>query len=186
MLKLYSKYLKTENDKRWRVEHAQVVSDQDVKRFKEYSIIPSIQPTHATSDMYWAEDRLGKDRIHTAYSYQTLLQANGLVALGTDFPIESIDPMLTYYAAVARKDLKGYPEDSFIAEQKLSRKEALFGMTIWAALANFEEDEKGSLEKDKLADFVILDRDLLKVPEEQIPDVNVIATYLNGEEVYRK
>lgn len=183
---LYSKYLGGTNDLRWRIEHAQIVHDSDIYKFSDFSIIPSIQPTHATSDMYWAEDRLGKERIHTAYPYQSLLQANGLVALGTDFPVEKIDPRLTFYAAVARKDVEGYPEGAFLPEQKLSRKEALMGMTIWSAIANFEEDEKGSLEQSKFADFVILDRDLMKVNESQIPEINIVATYIGGEEVYRK
>jgi predicted amidohydrolase YtcJ len=183
---VYSKYLGGTNDLRWRIEHAQIVSDTDINKFSDFSIIPSVQPTHATSDMYWAEDRLGKDRMHEAYRYQTLLEANGLIALGTDFPVEDIDPLLTFYAAVVRKDLDGYPEKAFIPKQRLTRKEALMGMTIWAAIANFEEMEKGSLETNKFADFVILDSDIMKISELKIPEVNVIATYIGGEEVYRR
>ena len=183
---VYAKYLEGTNDLRWRIEHAQIVTSVDVDKFRNYSIIPSIQPTHATSDMYWANDRLGEDRIQYAYPYQDLLNANGLVALGTDFPVEKIDPMLTFYAAVARKDVKGYPENSFLPEQKLSRKEALMGMTIWAAISNFEENEKGSLEVNKLADFVILENDIMKLSEEKLFDVKVISTFINGEEVYKK
>lgn len=186
LISIYAKYLKTTNDLRWRIEHAQVVNEEDLQKFEDYTIIPSVQPTHATSDMYWAEDRLGEERIHDAYSYQKLLQEMGILALGTDFPVEKIDPMLTFYAAVARKDVKGYPEGAFLADQKLSRKEALMGMTIWAALSNFEENEKGSLEVDKLADFVILEGDIMKLPEEKLLEVKVVSTFINGEEVYRK
>lgn len=183
---VYAKYLEGTNDLRWRIEHAQIVTSVDVEKFRIYSIIPSIQPTHATSDMYWAEDRLGEDRLQYAYPYQDLLKANGLVALGTDFPVEKIDPLLTFYAAVARKDVKGYPEKSFLPDQKLSRKEALMGMTIWAAISNFEENEKGSLELNKLADFVILEGDIMILPENKLFDVKVISTYIGGEEVYKK
>jgi len=183
---VYAKVLGGTNDKRWRIEHAQIVSEIDIQKFKDFSIIPSIQPTHATSDMYWAEERLGKDRMDEAYPYQSLLKANGLVALGTDFPVEDIHPLKTFYAAVARKDLKGYPEGAFLPEQKLSRKEALKGMTIWAALANFEETEKGSLEVGKFADFVILEQDLMSIDEIQIPEIKIMATYVNGEVVYKR
>ena len=183
---LYSEYLGGTNDLRWRIEHAQIVHDSDIEKFQNFSIIPSIQPTHATSDMYWAEERLGAERIHEAYPYQKLLKANGLVALGTDFPVEKVDPRLTFYAAVSRKDVEGFPEGSFLPDQKLSRKEALMGMTIWAAIANFEEEEKGSLENQKFADFIILDQDIMKIDESRIPDVNILATYVNGEEVFRK
>ncbi len=183
---VYAKVLGGTNDLRWRIEHAQIVTEIDIQKFKDFSIIPSIQPTHATSDMYWAEERLGMERMNEAYPYQSLLKANGLVALGTDFPVEDIDPLKTFYAAVARKDLKGYPEGSFLPEQKLSRKEALMGMTIWAALSNFEEMEKGSLELGKFADFVILEQDIMSVDEIHIPEIKVMATYVNGEVVYKR
>lgn len=183
---VYAKILGGTNDLRWRIEHAQIVEESDIQKFSDYSIIPSIQPTHATSDMYWAEERLGKERMNEAYPYQSLLQANGMVALGTDFPVENIDPLLTFYAAVSRKDLKGYPEGAFLPEQKLSRKEALLGMTIWNAIANFEENEKGSLELGKFADFVILDQDIMTMEESKIVSAKVTATYINGEAVYKK
>ena len=167
---------------RWRIEHAQVVDRNDFKLFKDF--IPSIQPTHATSDMYWAKDRLGEERVKYAYAYKDLLKAAGMVALGTDFPVEDINPMYTFYAAVARKDLKGFPEGGFQMENALTREETLKGMTIWAAYANFEEKEKGSIEVGKFADFVILDRDIMKVNIDEVPKVKVMATYLNGEKVY--
>lgn len=172
------------NRYRWRIEHAQVVNKKDLRYFKAF--IPSVQPTHATSDMYWAKDRLGEERVKTAYAYKDLLKASGIVALGTDFPVEHINPMYTFYAAIARKDLKGKPEQGFQMENALSRQEALKGMTTWAAYSNFEEQEKGSIEKGKLADFVILDEDIMKAEPARIPRVKVIATYIGGEKVYSK
>jgi predicted amidohydrolase YtcJ len=181
---VYVKYLKGTNDFRWRIEHAQVVNKDDVDKFKKFNIIPSVQPTHATSDMYWAEDRLGEDRIKEAYAYQTLLKTNGLLALGTDFPVENISPFLTFYAAVSRKDVKGYPENGFNMKDALTRRQALKGMTIWAAISNFEEAEKGSLEVGKLADFIILDKDIINIPIQQVPEVKVLQTFVGGERVY--
>ncbi|WP_259065596.1 amidohydrolase [Mucilaginibacter sp. X4EP1] len=186
MLKIYASVLKGKNDRRWRIEHAQILAPEDIKLFGEYSIIPSVQPTHATSDMRWAGDRLGKDRLKSAYAYKQLLQQNGWIPLGTDFPVENINPMYTFYAAVERKDLKGYPEGGFQPENALSRVEALRGMTIWAAKANFEEKEKGSIEPGKYADFVILDNDIMKTGGAQLPNVHVLKTYINGEKVYEK
>ncbi len=186
LLNIYAKYLKGKNDLRWRIEHAQVVNQNDFHLFGKNNIVPSVQPTHATSDMYWATDRLGKERVKGAYAYKQLLQQNGWIPLGTDFPVEDISPFKTFYAAVARKDEKGWPENGYQAENALTREEALRGMTIWAAKANFEEKEKGSLEKGKLADFVILDTDLMKTPENELLQTTVIATFINGEKVYTK
>jgi predicted amidohydrolase YtcJ len=184
VLSVYATVLKTTNDKRWRIEHAQVLDPSHYEMYKNYTIIPSVQPTHATSDMYWAEDRVGNERIKHAYAYQQLLLQNGLIALGTDFPIEGINPINTFYAAVARKDAKGFPEGGFQLENGLSRQEALKGMTIWAALSNFEENEKGSLEIGKFADFVITDKDIMKVKENELLSTKVQYTYINGEKVY--
>lgn len=167
---------------RWRIEHAQVVSPEDMQ--VSDNIIPSVQPTHATSDMYWAEDRLGESRIKTAYAYKDLLKKAGLVALGTDFPIEDISPFKTFFAAVARQDSTGFPEKGFQTENALTREEALKGMTIWAAYSNFEEKEKGSLEKGKYADFVILDKDIMKCNITDVLKTKVLTTYINGEKVY--
>jgi predicted amidohydrolase YtcJ len=186
MLKIYASVLKGKNDRRWRIEHAQVLSPDDIKLFGQYNIIPSVQPTHATSDMYWAGQRLGSQRLKSAYVYKQLLQQNGWLPLGTDFPVENISPLYTFYAAVVRKDLKGYPEAGFQPENAFSRIEALRGMTIWAAKANFEEKEKGSIEPGKYADFVIMDQDLMKVEASGLPKVNVLKTYINGEKVYEK
>jgi len=181
ILKVYTEALKGQKDRRWRVEHAQVVSPEDFKFFKD--IVPSIQPTHATSDMYWAGDRLGTERLKGAYAYKDLLKQYGKVALGTDFPVEKVNPMLTFYAAVARQDLKGYPDKGFQMENALSRKETLKGMTIWAAYSNFEENEKGSIEVGKFADFVILNQDIMKVNIHKVPNTKVEATYINGEKI---
>jgi hypothetical protein len=183
VLRAYTKALVGKTDARWKVEHAQVVDVADFDYFSK-NIIPSIQPTHATSDMYWAEDRVGPKRIKGAYAYKTLLNKAGIVALGTDFPVERVNPMHTFYAAVVRKDLENYPEGGYRMEEALSREETLRGMTIWAAYSNFEEDEKGSIEDGKFADFVVLDQDIMKVPENDIPNTKVIATFVNGEKVY--
>lgn len=186
ILMVYAKYLKGKNDLRWRVEHSQVINQNDFKIFGENSIIPSVQPTHATSDMYWAGDRLGPERVKGAYAYKQLLQENGWIPLGTDFPVEDISTFKTFYAAVVRKDAKGWPEGGYQMENALTREETLRGMTIWAAKANFEEKEKGSLEKGKFADFVILDADLMKEVSEKLLSVNVLKTFSGGEKVYEK
>lgn len=182
VLRAYDKALKGKKDRRWKVEHAQVVSQADFDYF-EKGIIPSVQPTHATSDMYWAEDRLGEERIKGAYAYQTLLKKAGRVALGTDFPVEQVNPFLTFYAAVARQDTDKYPEGGFQIQEALTREEALKGMTIWAAYSNFEEDEKGSLEPGKFADFTILSDDIMKVSIDSIPYIKAEQVYLSGKKV---
>jgi len=186
MLMIYARYLKGKNDSRWRIEHAQVINENDFKLFGENNIIPSVQPTHATSDMYWAADRLGKERVKGAYAYKQLLEQNGWIPLGTDFPVEDISPFKTFYAAVVRKDAKGWPADGYQKENALTREEAMRGMTIWAAKANFEENEKGSLEKGKFADFVILDQDMMKAGEKDLPNTKVLKTFLSGEKVFEK
>ena len=184
ILETYARYLKGKNDKRWRIEHAQVINKNDFHFFGDYSIIPSVQPTHATSDMYWAEKRLGPERVKYAYANKSLMQQNGWIPLGTDFPVEDISPFKTFYAAVFRQDASGFPKGGFEMENALSRKEALMGMTLWAAKAAFEEHEKGSIEKGKAADIVFLDRDLMQAPEEQLLQTKVVMTFSNGEKVF--
>ena len=184
MLNLYAEYLVGKNDKRWRIEHAQVIHPEDFILFSEFSIIPSVQPTHATSDMYWAQDRVGEDRIKSAYAYKQLLETNAWIPLGTDFPVEHINPIFTFYAAIARKDLQGWPDEGFQLENALTREEALKGMTIWAAMAAFEENIKGSIESGKLADFVILHDDIMSVEMEAVPTIIVMTTYSGGDKVY--
>jgi predicted amidohydrolase YtcJ len=184
MLNLYGEVLRGINDRRWRIEHAQVIHPDDFRLFEQFSVIPSIQSTHCTSDMYWAGERLGPERVKGAYAYNELLQQNGWLINGTDFPVEEINPMLTFFAVVARMDKKGYPEGGFQMENALSREEALRSMTIWAAKGSFEEDVKGSIEAGKFADFVILDRDIMSVNVAEIPGTIVLKTYLNGELVF--
>jgi len=186
MLDIYAHYLKSKNDLRWRIEHAQIVHPDDLNKFGEFSIIPSIQSTHCTSDMDWADERLGKERIKNAYIYKQLLNQNGWIPNGTDFPVERIEPLLTFYASVARKDLEGKPENGFQMENALTREETLKSMTIWAAKAAFEEGEKGSIEPGKFADFVILQDDLMKISENEIPKVNILKTYISGYPVLKR
>lgn len=184
MLKVYNKYLSGKNDKRWRIEHAQIVNEADFNLFGQASIVPSVQPTHATSDMYWAEERLGKERLKGGYAYRQLLEQNGWLPLGTDFPVEDISPFKTFLAAVVRKDAKGFPEGGFQPENALTREQTIRGMTIWAAKAGFLEKEVGSIEKGKKADFILLDKDLMKVPETDILNTKVTGTWLGGKKVY--
>ena len=186
MINAYSRVLKGKNDLRWRIEHAQVVDGKDFSFFGKYNIIPSVQPTHATSDMYWAAERLGEDRVKDAYAYKWLMKENGWVPLGTDFPVEDISPFKTFHSAVFRRDANEWPKEGYQMENALSREEALRGMTIWAAKSNFEEHEKGSLEKGKLADFIILDKDLMKISSPEVLKTSVLATYIGGEKVYEK
>lgn len=186
MLKTYSKILKGKNDRRWRVEHAQIVQTEDISLFKEFSIIPSVQATHCTSDMYWADERLGIERIKTAYAYKDLMLQNGWIINGTDFPIEDVSPLKTFYAAVIRKDLKGWPENGFQTENALNREDALRSITIWPARGSFDENTKGSIEVGKVADFVMLNADLLYSVEDELLKAEVISTFIGGEIVYEK
>jgi predicted amidohydrolase YtcJ len=182
ILKIYKEVLAGTKDRRWKIEHAQVLREADFEYFK-FGIIPSVQPTHATSDMYWAEERLGKQRLKNAYAFKKLLQKAGTVALGTDFPVEEVNPMLTFHAAVTRKDVKDFPKGGFQMENALTRAETLRGMTLWAAYSNFEEKEKGSLEVGKWADFVIYDEDLMKVNENMMVKMKPSGTFIKGQKV---
>ncbi|MEJ7913272.1 MAG: amidohydrolase family protein, partial [Chitinophagaceae bacterium] len=186
ILNIYGKYLKGNNDQRWRIEHAQVLNEADFSLFGKYSIVPSVQPTHATSDMYWAGERLGKERESGAYAFKQLMDQNGWIPLGTDFPVEDISPFKTFLAAVFRQDATGFPREGYQMEGALSREQAIRGMTIWAARSNFEEREKGSIEKGKFADFIMLDRDLMTVKGADVLNTTVMATYLGGTKVYSR
>ena len=186
ILKVYTRYLGGKNDKRWRIEHAQIINQNDFALFGNSSIIPSVQPTHGTSDMYWAEERLGNERLKGGYALQQLLQQNGWLPLGTDFPVEDISPFKTFLAAVFRQDAKGFPAAGFQPENALTREQTIRGMTIWAAKAAFLEKELGSLEPGKKADFIILDNDLLQIPQQQVLQTKPIATYLGGNKVFGK
>jgi len=184
ILQVYNKYLSGKNDKRWRIEHAQVIAPADFTLFGKGSVIPSVQPTHATSDMYWAGERLGATRLKGAYAFKQLLQQNGWLPLGTDFPVEDISPFKTFLAAVFRVDAKGSPTGGFQMENALSREEAIRGMTIWAAKADCLEHEIGSLEAGKKADFIILDKDLMEVPWNEVLPTKVVATYSGGQKMH--
>lgn len=184
VLDVYEQFLKEGNDRRWRIEHAQVIHPNDFKRFGQYAVIPSVQTTHATSDMYWAEDRLGPERIKGAYAYLQLLEQNGWLPNGSDFPVEEINPLYGFYAGAARKDFEGFPPEGFQTENALSREQLLRSMTIWAAESAFEEDKKGSIETGKLADFTITDADIMQIPLEKVPDVKILKTFVGGKEVY--
>lgn len=191
----FARYLEPGFDARWRIEHAQIMDPKDRKLIKGLSIIPSIQPTHATTDAPWAFQRLCSDSSQKrglkfyeprtgAYAYKDLLAQNGCVALGTDFPVEHMNPFATFYSAVFRKDLNGTLTEPFLPNQALSRKEALWGMTYWAAFANREESYKGSLEVGKLADFIVLNKDLMTVEESKIKRIKVRKTYIGAERVH--
>ncbi len=185
ILDMYAKVLKQKNDRRFRIEHAQIVQENDLEKFEKYNIIPSVQPTHATSDMFWAIDRLGKIRIKKAYSYLDLWKKNKKLALGSDFPVEDISPFYTFHAAVARQNADNKPEEGFQIENALTREQTLRGMTIDAAFAAFEEKEKGSIEKNKFGDFIILEKDIMKIPPTEIRQTKVFRTFVGGKLAYK-
>ena len=184
MLNTYGKFLKSKNDHRWRIEHSQIIHSSDFSKFAQFSIIPSIQTTHCTSDMYWAEDRVGAERIKGAYSYQTLLKQLGWLPNGTDFPVENIEPLFTFYSGVFRIDHKGWPVGGWRMDEVLTREQTLRSMTIWAAKASFEENEKGSLESGKWADFIILDTDLMIASPKEVLNAKILSTWSSGEKVF--
>lgn len=186
MLNLYAKYLKGKNNRRWRIEHSQIVDAADVAKFGDYSILPSAQPTHATSDMYWAGQRLGKDREKNGYIFKTLMEQNQKIALGTDFPVEAVSPFYTFHSAVYRQDAKGFPAGGYQVENALTREQTLRGMTIWSAYGNFEENRLGSIELGKAADFVILEKDLMTAPANELRELKVNKTYVAGEKVFER
>ena len=171
-------------DHRFRVEHAQVLHSDDIPRFAELDVIPSMQAVHQTSDMYWAGERLGSTRVLGAYAWRSLLSTGVPVPNGSDFPVEMVDPLRSFQASVSRQDENGWPLGGWFPEQRMTREEALKSMTIWAAYAGFQEDVLGSLSPGKYADFVVLDRDIMRVPAEMIIGTRVLQTWVGGKVVY--
>jgi predicted amidohydrolase YtcJ len=184
ILNIYGEALRGQKDRRWRIEHAQVITPADMPKFGQFGIVPSVQPTHATSDMYWAGERLGAERVKTAYAYKELLKQYGQLALGSDFPVENINPLFGFHSAVARQDARNFPATGFQMENAISRPDALRGMTTWAAHAAFEEKRKGRITPGMLADFVVLDTDLLTAPNEKLRGAKVLQTWIGGKQVF--
>lgn len=171
-------------DFRFRIEHAQVIHPDDIPRFAKLNVIPSMQPTHATSDMPWAEDRLGPVRIKGAYAWRSLLETGAHIAGGSDFPVEGVNPLWGIYAAVTRQDHRGHPRGGWYPEERMTREKALKAFTIWAAEAAFMEGEVGSLESGKRADLVVFTKDIMVVPPEELLETEVLFTFVDGELVY--
>jgi predicted amidohydrolase YtcJ len=171
-------------DHRWRIEHAQVVALTDIPRFAQLGVIASMQPTHATSDMRWAQARLGEERLAGAYAWRRMQESGALLALGSDFPVEAVDPVLGLHAAATRQDARGWPEGGWLAAQKLSLMEALRGFTLDAARAGFAETEVGSLTPGKRADFVVLSHDLEDLAPASILELRVESTWVDGQRVF--
>ncbi|MBM2840307.1 MAG: Amidohydrolase 3, partial [Bacteroidetes bacterium] len=171
-------------DARFRIEHAQVLEPNDIPRFRQLGVIPSMQPTHCTSDMYWAKDRLGPQRVKGAYAWRSLLNQGSIIPAGSDFPVESPNPLWGFYAAITRQDQGGWPEGGWYPDQRMTREEALKAFTIWAAYASFEEQAKGTIEIGKGADFTILSDDIMTIDPKKILDTHVDMTIVAGEVVY--
>jgi len=173
-----------ENPGRHRIEHAQILDTADIPRFSQLGVIAAMQPTHATSDMYWAGERLGNSRLTGAYAWRSLIDSGARLAFGSDFPVEEVNPMLGIYAAVTRQDLEGWPAGGWLPAERVSREEAVRAFTLDAAFAGFMEQQVGSLETGKRADFIVLDRDVMQIPAAEIPDVRVLETWVDGKQVF--
>jgi predicted amidohydrolase YtcJ len=185
VLRIYSQLIQKGNPLRWRIEHAQIVDPADFTLFKQYSIIPSVQPSHATSDHAWAPDRLGT-YVTRGYQYKTLWDCNGFLPLGSDFPVESIRPVLQFYAAIARKTTDGKPQGGFQMNEALTRQQALLGLTRFAAYSMQMDDQMGSIEKGKWAHFTVFDQDIMSISVEKIPNVSTKYTIIRGNIAYSK
>ena len=172
-------------DHRFRVEHAQILHSDDIPRFAQLGVIPSMQASHQTSDMYWAGTRLGETRLRGAYAWRSLIESGVVVPNGSDFPVEHVNPLISFKASVSRQDARGWPAGGWFPEQRMTRDEALKSMTLWPAYAAFQEDELGSLTKGKRADFVVLDQDIMRVPDAMLPATKVISTWVGGRKVYQ-
>jgi len=173
-------------DHRFRIEHAQIIHAEDIPRFAELGVIPAMQSSHQTSDMYWAGNRLGQSRLLGSYAWRSLLNTGVIVPNGSDFPVELVNPLISFHSAFSRQDAKNWPVGGWLPQERMTREEALKSMTIWAAYAGFMEKEVGSLEPGKYADFVILDQDIMQVPAELVLRTRVLATYLGGAPVYER
>jgi len=182
LLDLYQRIFEVNKDHRWRIEHAQVVDEKDISLFGKYGVFPSVQPTHAVSDQRWAEQRLGRKRMIGAYAYKSLLNQYGMLAIGTDFPVELTDPFLTIHAAVNRKNSDGIPGGGFYSKETLTLDECIRGMTSWAAFASFQENELGTLEKGKDATFAIFEHPIQ--PKEDFQPNFASYTFIKGKKVY--
>jgi predicted amidohydrolase YtcJ len=169
-----------------RVEHAQIIALDDISRFAALGVIASMQPTHATSDMNMAEDRIGPQRIKGGYAWQSLLRSGAIVAAGSDFPVELPNPFLGLYAAITRQDRNGLPPGGWYAGEAMSREQALHAFTLAAAYAAHQETRLGSLEPGKWADFILLDRDYFTIPADQVDDIQVLETWIGGKRVYQR
>lgn len=186
VLDAYEQALKTvpSVDHRFRVEHAQILHYDDIPRFAQLGVIPSMQASHQTSDMYWIGKRLGPTRLYGAYAWQSLLQTGVVIPNGSDFPVEQVNPLISFHAAIARQDARDWPAGGWFPEQKMSREEALRSMTIWPAYAGFQETSMGSITAGKFADFVILDTDIMRVPAEMVMKTRVLSTWVGGKAVF--
>jgi len=173
-------------DHRFRVEHAQILHSDDIPRFAALGVIPSMQASHQTSDMYWAGNRLGQQRLLGAYAWRSLLESGTIIPNGSDFPVEYVDPLISFKASVSRQDARGWPAGGWFPEQRMTRDEALRSMTLWPAYAAFQEAELGSLAAGKRADFVVLDQDIMRVPEAMLPATRVLSTWVGGARVYER
>ena len=187
-LDVYERLLKElpDPDARLRIEHAQILAPEDIPRFHKLGVIPTHQTVFLRTDKKVADQRLGSERIKGAYAWRTLIDQGNPLPNGTDSPVENCNPFVSMYCAVTRKDEKGLPENGWHPEQAMTREEALRSYTTWGAYAGFEENLKGSIEAGKLADFVIIDRDLMNSPAEEIKDIQALETVVGGETVYQK
>ena len=172
-------------DHRFRIEHAQIIHPDDIPRFAQLGVIPSMQASHQTSDMYWAGNRLGQQRLLGAYAWRSLLNSGVIIPNGSDLPVEKTNPLISFHSAISRQDDNNWPVGGWFPEQRMTRDEALKSMTIWAAWAGFMEKDVGSLEPGKYADFVVLDQDIMRVPAELVLQTRVLSTWLGGKAVYR-
>ncbi|MBK8646264.1 MAG: amidohydrolase family protein [Gemmatimonadetes bacterium] len=173
-------------DHRFRIEHAQIIHPDDIPRFAQLGVIPSMQASHQTSDMYWAGNRLGQQRLLGAYAWRSLLNSGVIIPNGSDLPVEKSNPLISFHASIARQDDNNWPVGGWFPEQRMTRDEALKSMTIWAAWSAFMEKEVGSLEAGKYADFVVLDQDIMRIAPELVLQTNVLSTWVAGKPVYRR